>query len=76
MWSFTGALEYNPAGLNRTWFFPLPAQHALPHNRMHAIYAASYKPTGLSFPLAWALQDDGVAALDVTQAYLEMPVPA
>lgn len=25
-WSFVGAIEPDPAGLNRTWFFPYPAK--------------------------------------------------
>ncbi|KIZ07847.1 transglutaminase domain protein [Monoraphidium neglectum] len=74
-WSFTGACEYRPEGLNRTWFFPQPAKSALPGSTMHAIYAASYQTTGLTFPLAWAPQDREVPAVDVTQGYIDAEEP-
>lgn len=67
----TGALEYNAAGLNRTWFFPQPAKGQLPGSHWHAIYAASFKTTGTAFPLAWAPEDESVPGVDVTQAYLD-----
>ena len=59
----------------RTWFFPQPAQGQVPGDRLHAIYASSYRPTagGLSFPLAWNWGCDWVHAEDVTGSYL---VPA
>ena len=67
----SGALEYNPAGLNRTWFFPQPAKGQLPGDHWHAIYAASFKPTGTPFPLAWAPEDENVPGVDVTRAYID-----
>jgi hypothetical protein len=73
-WSFTGAAEYDPAGLNRTWFFPRPAKRAVPGSRLHAIYAAGYARSskkGAYFPLAWAPHDKGVPARDVTRSYLD-----
>ena len=73
-WSFLGAAE--PAPPNVTWFFPHPAKAAVPGSRLHAIYAATFRrpaPGGLTFPLAWALDDDSVPALDVTQHYLDTP---
>lgn len=70
-----GALEYNPAGLNRTWFFPQPAKGQLPGDHWHAIYAASFKRTGTVFPLAWAPEDESVPGVDVTQAYIDAAVP-
>jgi hypothetical protein len=70
-----GALEYNPAGLNRTWFFPQPAKGQLPGDHWHAIYAASFKPTGTPFPLAWAPEDESVPGVDVTQAYIDAEIP-
>eukprot|EP00882_Tetradesmus_deserticola_P015268 GHRQ01016264.1.p2 GENE.GHRQ01016264.1~~GHRQ01016264.1.p2 ORF type:complete len:149 (+),score=54.98 GHRQ01016264.1:1447-1893(+) len=72
-WSFTGACEYNTAGLNHTWFFPQPAKGQLPGNHWHAIYAASFRHTGLPFPLAWSPDDNTVPGVDVTQAYLDAP---
>ncbi|KAI8476013.1 MAG: hypothetical protein J3K34DRAFT_402677 [Monoraphidium minutum] len=75
-WSFTGACEYNAAGLNRTWFFPHPAKSARPGSLMHAIYAASFEATpGVHFPLAWSPDDTAVPAVDATQAYLDAEVP-
>lgn len=74
-WSFAGALEYNAAGLNRTWFFPQPAKGQLPGDHWHAIYAASFKRTGTAFPLAWAPEDGSVPGVDVTQAYIDAAVP-
>lgn len=71
----TGALEYNAAGLNRTWFFPQPAKGQLPGDHWHAIYAASFKRTGTAFPLAWAPEDGSVPGVDVTQAYIDAAVP-
>ncbi len=71
-----GACEYDAAGLNRSWFFPDPAKQQRPGDRWHAIYAASYAGTGITFPLAWAPDDDSVPGLDVTQAYIDAAVPA
>eukprot|EP00775_Hariotina_reticulata_P006034 gene6034-6272_t len=73
-WSFTGACEYHDHGLNRTWFFPTPAKEQLPGDHWHAIYAASYKPTGGVFPLAWSPEDDTVPGVDVTQRYIDAEV--
>lgn len=70
----TGALEYNPAGLNRTWFYPQPAKGQIPGDHWHAIYAASFKPTGTAFPLAWSPEDNTVPGVDVTQAYIDAAV--
>jgi hypothetical protein len=70
-----GACEYNPAGLNRTWFFPQPAKGQLPGDHWHAIYAASFKPTGTPFPLAWSPEDDSVPGVDVTQDYIDAQPP-
>lgn len=71
-----GALEFNAAGFNRTWFFPQPAKGQRPGDHWHAIYAASFKPTGTAFPLAWAPEDESVPGVDVTQAYIDTPVPS
>jgi hypothetical protein len=68
-------LEYNAAGLNRTWFFPQPAKGQLPGSHWHAIYAASFKRTGTTFPLAWAPEDESVPGVDVTQAYIDAADP-
>jgi len=70
-WSFTGAAEYSPEGLNRSWFVPEPAAAQVEGSREHAIYAARYKPAKVNatwFPLAWSAYD-GVPAEDVTRMY-------
>ena len=71
----TGALEYNAAGLNRTWFYPQPAKGQLPGDHWHAIYASSFKKTGTVFPLAWSPEDASVPGVDVTQTYIDAAVP-
>ena len=42
----------------------------VPGDKLHAIYAASFAPTGVSYPLVW---DQGwdQPGIDVTQAYLD-----
>ncbi len=58
----------------RTWFYPEPARGQVEGDRMHAIYASSYRPTGTSFVLAWNLSATWVPAEDVTRHYtLESP---
>jgi len=68
-WHFTGAAE--PAGdkLDDAWFVQRAAQ-ARPDEPRHAIYATSYRHTGLKFPLLWARNADYVQAVDVTSSYL------
>lgn len=73
-WHFTGADEYNPAGLNRAWFTG-DAARALADSRLHAIYATSWKRENLSFPMAWARRSDAVAAVNVTAHYAPTTVP-
>ena len=67
-WHFTGAAEYNAKGLDRTWFQG-DAAHSKVDSRMSAIYAASFKKTGTSFPLIWAPAVKWVNAVNVTSRY-------
>lgn len=67
-WHFTGADEYNAAGLNKGWFVG-DASKAQAHVRRHAIYATSWKRDGLTFPMVWARNDESVAAVNVTERY-------
>ncbi len=67
-WHFTGAAEPSGKGLNHTWFQGDAAQ-AKVDSRMSAIYAASFRPTGTSFPLVWAPGTDWVNAVNVTNRY-------
>ena len=67
-WHFTGAAEPDPKGLDRGWF-KHDASQAQKDVPRHAIYASSFKRTGLSFPLVWARQVDWVSAVNVTDRY-------
>ncbi|HWF19790.1 MAG TPA: transglutaminase domain-containing protein, partial [Verrucomicrobiae bacterium] len=67
-WHFTGAAEPDAKGLDHTWF-EHDASEAQKDNPQHAIYAASFKKTGLSFPLDWAPDIHWVSAVNVTDRY-------
>ncbi len=67
-WHFAGAAEADPKGLDRGWFVGNASQ-ALKDIPEHAIYASSYKKTGLSFPMNWAQGVDYVSAVNVTERY-------
>jgi predicted esterase len=67
-WHFTGACEPDPQGLDRGWFVGEAAQ-AKKDSPQHAIYAASFKKTPLSFPLVWAPGSKDVFAENVTDRY-------
>jgi transglutaminase-like putative cysteine protease len=68
-WHFAGAAEPDPSGLDRGWFTgdAAKAQRDVPQ---HAIYASSFKRTGLAFPLVWAPDIQWVPAVNVTDRYL------
>ena len=67
-WLFTGAAEQSPEGLNRGWFVE-NASHAVKNDRQKAIYASSFRKTGLTFPLVWARNADYVNAVNVSDRY-------
>jgi len=71
-WSFVGAAEWDARGMNRTWFFPLPAKRSLPGSRLHAIYASTWvaTPNTTTYPLVWN-ERWSQPAYDVTQSYLD-----
>lgn len=71
-WKFTGADEYDAAGLNRGWFVG-DASQAKEDEPRHAIYATSWKRDGLFFPTVWAPGSDTVAAVNVTRRYAQTP---
>lgn len=73
-WHFTGAAEQSPEGLDRGWFTGNAAQ-AIKDHRLHAIYATSFKRTGLSFPLEWAPSIDYVNAINITDRYTARTKP-
>ncbi len=67
-WHFTGAAEPDKNGLDRGWFVH-DASQARKDVPQHAIYATSFKQTGISFPLVWAPEITWVAAVNVTDRY-------
>jgi poly(3-hydroxybutyrate) depolymerase len=69
-WHYTGAAE--PAGgkLDKAWFTKR-ATTAQKDHRLHAIYATSFKPTGITFPLVWDSKIDYVHAVNVTARYVK-----
>ena len=72
-WHCMGAAE--PKGLDRGWFLK-KAVHAVKDIPEHAIYASSFRKTGLSFPLVWAKEVDYVSAVNVTERYTSKAKPA
>lgn len=73
-WHFTGACEADPNGLDRGWFVGNAAQ-AKKDSPEHAIYAASFRKTPLTFPLVWAPQQKDVSAENVTDRYARAAGP-
>ena len=68
-WHYTGAGEPSKDGkLDRAWFTGQAADAQKDH-RLHAIYATSFKSTGVMFPLAWDRKIDYVYAVNVTDRY-------
>jgi hypothetical protein len=68
-WHFIGADEHRSEGLNNAWFNE-EASKALRDHPLHAIYAVSFRKTGLRFPLVWAPKELWVDAINVTDHYL------
>ena len=67
-WHFVGAAEPDPQGLDHGWFVGDAAQ-ARANVPANAIYASTWKKTGVAFPLIWAPKDRTVNALNVTARY-------
>ncbi len=67
-WYFT---EYYPSGLNKSWFLA-DAGKSIPDNPEHAIYASSWKPTGIHFPLVWDFSIKYVPAVNVSERYIKL----
>ena len=68
-WRFLGADEARSEGLDHAWFNE-EASLALKDKPMHAIYAVSFRRTGVQFPLVWARPEDWVDAVNVTDRYI------
>lgn len=71
-WHCMGAAE--PKGLDRGWFLKKASQ-AVKDIPEHAIYASSFRKTGMSFPLVWARDVDYVSAVNVTERYTAKAPP-
>ncbi len=67
-WHFTGAAEPDAKGLDHTWF-EHDASEARKDVPRHAIYASSFKKTGLPFPMDWAPAIQWVSAINDTDRY-------
>lgn len=67
-WYFT---EYYPNQLDRAWFLA-DAGKADKNDPEHAIYASSFQPTGISFPLVWDSTIMYVPAENVTDRYVDI----
>ena len=73
-WHFTGAAEQSPEGLDRGWFVGNASQ-AVKDDHSHAIYASSFRKTGLIFHISWARRVDYVSAVNVTDRYAAKTKP-
>lgn len=75
-WHFTGACEPTGNALNQGWFID-QASKAQRDERLHAIYAVTFRKNGQSFPMVWAREIHDVYAVNVTDRYvaLKSPVP-
>lgn len=67
-WYFT---EYYPDALNKSWFLERAAK-ADKSDPIYWIYASSYKPTGVHFPMVWDMDNKDVPAYDVTDEYIRI----
>ncbi len=67
-WHFTGAAEPTGNDLDRAWFLGRASQ-ARRDDRLHAIYAVSFRRTPLVFPMVWAGEADRAWAVNVTDRY-------
>lgn len=68
-WYFTE--YYFPGQLNNAWFFA-DAGKAVKNDPEKAIYASSFKPTGIYFPLVWDENIRYVEAENVTDFYTDL----
>ena len=68
-WYFTE--YYFPGQLDNAWFFA-DAGQAVKDDLQKAIYASSFKPTGVYFPLVWDENIRYVAAENVTDRYVDL----
>ena len=62
---------YYPPSLDGAWFMA-DAGQSTPGDRIHAIYAVSFRPTGDWFPMVWNQESRDVHAVDVSQRYIDL----
>ncbi|MEZ5978843.1 MAG: transglutaminase domain-containing protein [Planctomycetota bacterium] len=67
-WRFTGAAEYDAAGLDRAWFTG-DAKEAVAGDPLHAVMAVAWRETGKSFHLPWDPRATWVHGVDATSRY-------
>lgn len=67
-WYFT---EYYPEELNKSWFLS-SAGKADETSKEYSIYATSFKPAGIYFPLVWDTTINYVHAENVTERYISI----
>ncbi len=68
-WYFT---EYYPTpALNHSWFLER-AGKADKSDPIYWMYATSWKPTGLHFPMVWNHKNHNVPGIDVTDFYIDL----
>lgn len=67
-WHFTGAAEYNAAGLDKAWFVG-DASKADKVSKRHSIYAISFRKTDTVFPMVWSREGPRTYAVNVTDRY-------
>lgn len=68
-WHFTGAAEYNAAGLDKAWFVG-DASKADKTSELHSIYAISFQKTDTLFPMVWSRGGPRTHAVNVTERYV------
>lgn len=70
-WHFTGACEPSGNDLNKAWFIDRASQ-AKRDERLHAIYAVTFRRNGQAFPMVWANEKHDVYAVNVTDRYTSL----
>jgi hypothetical protein len=69
-WHYLGASELS--SLDHTWFSAKTANEGVDRsNPFHCIYAASFRRTGLFYPMVWSPGRDWVPGTDITREYSE-----
>lgn len=72
-WHFTGAAEPSGDALDQGWFAGR-ATTALRDDVRHAIYAARYEKSPITFPSAWSRRQEPIYAVNVTDRYTKRKV--